>query len=119
MHYPTTGARVDTPQMNAGTARELAWVLAIAGAGLLLAALVAFTPWYPAPVVADADRPDACHSASAEVVKIRASRIATPPAWARTGLRSSSRTCGWVIANRDTASMSSARAYTSAAGAPR
>lgn len=113
------GALVDLPRMTAGTYRELAWVLAVAVIGLLLAVLVAFSPWYPRAVGGDPEPSPATGPRSSQVVKMRASRIAAPPGWASTGFRSSSRTCGCDSARSPTATISSTSASTSAAGAPR
>ncbi len=112
------GALVDLPRTTAGTGRELAWVLAVAFLGLLLAVLVAFSPWYPRAVGGEPE-PSPATGSSTQVVKMRASRTAAPPGWASTGFRSSSRTCGCDRAKSPTATISSTSASTSAAGVPR
>jgi hypothetical protein len=111
------GALVDLPRTTAGTGRELAWVLAVACLGLLLAVLVAFSPWYPRAVGGEPEPSPA--TGSTQVVKMRASRTAAPPGCASTGFRSSSRTCGCDRAKSPTATISSTSASRSAAGVPR
>lgn len=105
--------------MGARTLRELAWVLAVAVFGLLLAALVAFSPWYAQVAAVEPEPPAGSPATPTQLVKRRASRIAAPPAWASTGLRSSSRTSGRACAKSATATMRSTRASTSTAGVPR
>jgi hypothetical protein len=113
------GALVDILRVSSGTVRELAWVLTVASVGLLLAAAVAFSPWYPRAAGVEPEPSPGGHGTTAQLVKMRTSRTAVPPGWAITGLRSSSRIRRWRSATSPTATTSDTSASTSAAGVPR
>jgi hypothetical protein len=110
---------MDMLQVSSGTVRELAWVLTVASVGLLLAAAVAFSPWYPQAAGVEPEPSPGGHGTTAQLVKMRTSRTAAPSAWASTGLRSSSRIRGWRSAKSPTATISDTSASRSAGGAPR